>query len=173
MGAITNVLSSPYTGFGLSALGTGMQTGAAYRDAEAQNMAAQMNALGFEQDAQIAEIQAQNTRKLGGIAATDVRREYQQLQGAQRAEYGASGVNVNVGSPAAMQADTAAEGVYEANKTRYQHELQAWAKEREADNLRFKAVATRSNKVNPYIPAATAAIGGLTSMYSTYGNWNK
>lgn len=167
MGALNSVFESPYLGFGMSAIGTGMQTAAAYRDAQAQNYANQVNAMSYEQEAELATIQAAKLREHGAIAAEDVRREYVSLAGNQRAAYGASGVAVNAGSAAAVVANTAAEGVYESAKTKYQYELDAWSKDREAANLRFKATTTRNSSVNPWVNASTAAIGGLTKTYST------
>ena len=45
MGALNNIFESLFLGFGISAIGTGMQTAAAYRDAQAQNYANQVNAM--------------------------------------------------------------------------------------------------------------------------------
>ena len=158
-------------GFGLGALQTGMSTAAAYRQAEAQNQANQLNAMTYEQNAQLARIQAETARQFGEQEYGDTIKEYGRLRGEQRAAYGASGVDVNSGSAAAVQANTAAEGVYAAEKVKYQRDLEAWQLEQEAAGMEFEAVKSRAGHVNPYIPAAGAAIGGLTSMYSTYGQW--
>jgi hypothetical protein len=99
----------------------------------------------------------------------DTLREYGTLRGDQRAAYGASGVSVNAGSAAAVQANTAAEGIYAGEKVRYQRNLGAWQMENDARNYDLEALRSRTGKVNPWVPAATAAIGGLTNMYSTYG----
>ena len=173
MGAVGDFLSSPYTGMGMSAMGTGMSTAAAYRDAQAQNMANQLNAMTYQQNAELNRIQAATARQFGEQEYKDVRREYARLQGEQRAGYGASGVDVNAGSAAAVQANTAAEGVYAAQKTKYQRDLEAWQLEQTARQYDFEALKAKTNKVNPWVPAATAAIGGLTSMYSTFGNWQR
>lgn len=167
MGAVSNI----FTGLGLGAISTGLSTAAAYRDAQAQNAANELTAQNYDYQAQLSGLRAQNYRRLGETEYGDVVREYRTLQGDQRVGYGASGVSVNAGSAAAVQANTAAEGVYEAQKTQYQRDLQAWQAEQEAASLRFNAARSRSGSVNPYVPAATAAIGGLTGMYSTYGQW--
>lgn len=171
MGAMSDFM--PYVGLGLSSVSTGISTAAAYRDAQADNMAAEMNAITYQQNAELSRIRADNFRKLGDIEAADVRREYESMTGEQRAAYGASGVNVNAGSAAAVVANTAAEGVYEANKTKYGRALQAWEAEQEAANLDNQAAITLATKRNPWVPAASAAVGGMTNMYSTYGNWKK
>ena len=63
--------------------------------------------------------------------------------------------------------------MYESQKTKYQRDLEAWQLEQTARGYDFEALKAKTSKVNPYVPAATAAIGGLTSMYSTYGQWKR
>ncbi len=166
-------LNSPMFGLGIAGIGTGISTAAAYNDAKAQELANEFNASQMRQQAELSRIQADNYRQLGEIEENDVLREYESLRGGQRAAYGASGVVVNAGSAADMQANTAAEGVYEGQKTRYGRALQAWEKDVEATNLEGRASFTLANKRNPYVSAATSALTGLTSMYSTYGNWKQ
>lgn len=173
MSTIGNFFSSPYPGMGLGAIGTGIQTAAAYRDAQAQNMANRLNAETYEQNAELNRIQAQTARRFGEQEYKDAIREYGTLKGDQLAAYGASGVSVSSGSAAAVAANTAAEGIYSAQKAKYQRDLEAWQLEQAARGYDFEALKAKTNRVNPYVPAATAAIGGLTSMYSTYGNWTR
>lgn len=158
-------------GFGLGAVGTGMSAVGAYQQAQAQNQANQLNALTYENNAQLAMIQAGTARQFGEQEYADTVTEYGRLRGQQRAAYGASGVDVNSGSAAAVQANTAAEGIYQAQKAKYQRDLEAWQLEQSAAGYQFEAAKARSNQVNPWIPAANAAIGGMTSTFSTYGNW--
>jgi hypothetical protein len=158
-------------GFGLNAISTGMSAAAAYRQQEAQNQANKLNAASYEQNAQLARIQAETARQFGEQEYKDTVKEYGELRGAQRAAYGASGVDVNSGSAAAVQANTAAEGIYAGEKAKYQRDLQAWQLEQDAAGMDFEAAKARAGVVNPLIPGASAAIGGLTSMYSTYGQW--
>ncbi len=173
MGVLNSVFQSPYLGLGLGGVGTGISTAAAYNDARAQNLANEFNASQLQQQAQLSRIQAANYRQLGEVEAADTLREYESLRGAQRAAYGASGVSVNAGSAADVQANTAAEGVYESQKSRYSRALDAWQKDVEATNLEGKSGFTLANKTNPYISAATAALTGTANMYSTYSNWKK
>ena len=169
MGAFSGM--SQAVGFGLGAIGTGMSAASAYRQAEAQNQANRLNAMTYEQNAQLARIQAETARQFGEQEYKDTIKEYGELRGAQRAAYGASGVDVNSGSAAAVQANTAAEGIYSAEKVKYQRDLEAWQLEQDAAGMDFEATKARAGVVNPLIPGASAAIGGLTSMYSTYGQW--
>lgn len=171
MGAVASAFSSPFAGLAFSSMNTGISTAAAYRDAQARNAAAELNAQTYDQNAALSRIRADNYRQLGDIESADVLREYKTLQGEQRAAYGASGVSVNAGSAAAVQANTAAEGVYESQKTKYARDLDAWEAEQQAAQYDFEARKQRANKANPYVSAATAAIGGLNSMYSTYSPW--
>lgn len=158
-------------GYGLNAISTGMSTAAAYRQAEAQNQANQLNAMTYEQNAKLARISAETSRQFGEQEYKDVVTEYGRLRGEQRAAYGASGVSVNSGSAAAVQANTAAEGIYAAEKAKYARDMEAWRLDQEAAGMDFEATKARAGHINPYLPAGAAAIGGLTSMYSTYGRW--
>lgn len=171
MGFMSGLFSNANLGFGLSAISTGMSMAAAQRDAEAQNMANQAQAAQYQQQADLDRIRAANASELGGIEAAEKLKQYETLRGEQRVAYGASGVNVNVGSAAQMQANTAAEGVYEAAKSQYNRDLQAWEYNVNAVNLEGQANILRTNTVNPWIPTATAGIGGLTNMYRSYSGW--
>ena len=171
MGVVANIFSSAIVGFGLSAISTGMSVAAAQRDAEAQNMANQYQAAQYQQQADLSRIQAERSRQLGEIESKETLRQYDNLRGEQRAAYGASGVRVNVGSAADMQANTAAEGVYEAAKSKYNRDMQAWEHDVNAINLDGRANILRTSKANPYVATATAGVGGLTNMYSTYSGW--
>lgn len=173
MSGLNSFFSSPYLGLGLGAVSTGISTAAAYRDAQAQNAANELNAQTYQQNAELSRLQAGVSRKFGEQEYTDTIREYRNLQGQQRAGYGASGVSVSTGSAAEVVANTAAEGVYEAQKTKYSRDLAAWQLEQEAAGYDFEATKLRNSYANPYLSASTAAIGGLTSMYSTYGKWQR
>lgn len=166
-----SALVSPLLGFGVSALSTGIQSAAAYKQAQAQNQANELNAQSSLYNAKLAQMQAGIYRQYGEQEYKDTVKEYRQLQGQQAAAYAASGVSVNTGSAAAVQADTAAEGVYAAQKAKYQRELQAWQAERQADQQNFDALKYRAGAVSPGLAAATTAIGGATQMFGTYSSW--
>ena len=73
----------------------------------------------YKQQGVVAQAQAKNQ------AAQELDK-YKRIAGAQRAAYGASGVDVNVGSPLDVLADTDAEGKMSAMQILYSGELQEW-----------------------------------------------
>lgn len=171
MGAITSIFSG--LGFGL--FQTGLNSYQSYANAKIQRQAGEMNALTYENNAQLAVLQAGQQRAAGEQEYKDVIREYGRLAGDQRAAYGASGVSVNAGSPLAVTANTAAEGVYEAQKTRHQREINAWQLENQAANYRFEAAKSRAgvSGVNPALAGITTAVGGISNTYNKYDSWRR
>lgn len=166
-----NLTASLMTG----SLGVGIQSAAAYQQAQLQQQAAEFNATQYEQNAALYDIRAGKSRELGGIEYEETLKEYNTLRGEQRVAYGASGVNVNTGSAADMQAETAAQGVYEAQKARYNRDLEAWEHTVSATNLRSQATITRatasSSSTLGGLSAASAGLSGLSSLYRLYGSW--
>ena len=163
----------PAFGLGMSMFGTGISTTAAYQEALAANYAAEWNATVKEGEAELALAKAGIFKELGLVERQETLDQYAEIQSAQRAQYGASGVDVNTGSALQTQAATAETGVYEAQKAQYQRDLQAWEMEAAAQSLKLEAQFSRTSKRSPWLSAATAAVGGLTSAYSLYSNWNR
>jgi hypothetical protein len=107
---------------------------------------ANQQAAAYESAADAATKQAKN-------AAAQERDKYNRLAASQRAQYGASGVDVNVGSPLDALADTDAEGEVSAMQLLYSGELEAW-------NQRQKAAAAKSQ-------ASSSLLGGILGGVST------
>ncbi len=162
----------PSVGFGLSMFNTGTSTMGAYQSALANNYAAEFTATTKGYQADLAAKKADIFRQLGETEREETLSQYRALREEQRAAYGASGVDVNSGSPLQVTAHTAATGVYEAQKAQYQRNLQAWEMDNTASGLQMEAAFTRASKQNPWLSASSAAIGGLTSAFNTYGSWN-
>lgn len=172
MGFLTQAFSSPLFGLGVAGLSAGAETSATYYDVKAQNLAAEWSAASDRTQSQLERVRAANFRQLGDIEYADTLRQYDTLRGQARAQYGASGVAVNAGSAADVQADIAAEGNYEAQKSRYARALQAWEADQSANRYEFEAQLKLANKRDPRVPAARSALTGLTNMYSMFGNTN-
>jgi hypothetical protein len=120
---------------GAQVLGGFMEAGQANRQASA-----------YEDAADAARAQAKN-------AAAQERDKYRRLASGQRAQYGASGVDVNEGSPIDVLADTDAEGEVSAMQLLYSGELEAW-------NQKQKAAAARSKATGSII---SGIAGGLST----------
>lgn len=116
---------------------------------EGSSQAAALNA-----NAKVAEQQAKN-------AAAQEREKYRRLASSQRAAYGASGLDVNYGSPLDVLADTYAEGEVSAMNLLYSGKLEAW-------NARQKAAAAKSGGRSGLLGGILGGVGtglyGLSKM---------
>jgi hypothetical protein len=83
-------------------------------------------------EARILSANADIARATAKNKAAQERDKYARIAGAQRAQYGASGVDVNVGSPLNVVADTDAEGEVSAMQLLYGGELEGWGYDRQA-----------------------------------------
>jgi hypothetical protein len=101
----------------------------------------------YSQAGEVAEKQARN-------AAAAERDKYRRLAGSQKAAYGATGVDVNAGSPLSVLADTDAEGEVSAMQLLYSGELEKW-------NNRIQAQAVRRK-------GDQALLGGILSMVTGF-----
>ncbi len=154
-------------------VGVGMSSYGAYQQAQSENYSRKWNSFMAGQQAELATAKASMFRSLGKQERAETLLEYSALRSNQRARFSSSGVNVNVGSALDTQANTAKMGVYEAQKAEFQRESQAWEMDMEARSHKLEQQFGMASQVNPWVPALSAAIGGTTSIYSTYGKWMK
>ena len=147
MGPVAGALSGLGAYMAPAALGLSVGTqllGSIGAYGDAQNQAA-----GYEANAKIAEAQAKNQ-------AAQERDKYRRLAASQRASFGASGIDVNEGSPIDVLADTDAEGAVSAMQLLYGGQF-------EAANWRNRAVQARSSAKGSLFGGI---LGGLaTGMY--------
>lgn len=87
------------------------------------------------------------------------------LQGTQRALYGASGVDVNSGSAARTQEDTAGLTALDAETARTNAQLQAWGLKTQATQFREKA---DNEETAGWLGAAGDIIGGVAQGASQF-----
>ena len=128
----------------------GLQVLGGITGASEARSAGQAQARAYEQQAQTALAQAKNK-------AAQERDKYNRLAASQRAQFGASGVDVNVGSPLDVLADTDAEGAVSAMQLLYSGELEAW-------NARQKAALAKSEAKSR---ASSSLWGGIMGGLST------
>lgn len=101
--------------------------------------------------------QAEAALALAKNKAAQEKDKYRRLAASQRANLGASGVDVNQGSPLDVLADTEAEGAISAMQLLYSGELEAW-------NSRQKAYYAKTEAKNR---SSSALWGGLFGGLST------
>lgn len=112
-------LTSTLIGAGTSAIGAASQ-------GRAQAQAAQYQAAVARNNQAVAEWQAQDALARGRVAEQNQRMKTSQFTGAQRAAAAASGVDVNSGSAADLQADAAMLGELDALTVRSNAGREAW-----------------------------------------------
>lgn len=165
--------TNPFFGLAGNLMSTASTSSAAYGEAMAENYAKRWNARQAQYGSDIAMAKAATFKRLGETEKYETLQQFDALRSRQRAEYSAAGVDVNVGSALDTQIQTARYGVYEAQKAKYERDLQAWEMTIEARNLQMSAEMNLNSLRNPWIPATTALAGGLTSIYDTYGKWQR
>jgi hypothetical protein len=156
---------------GLGAAGVAMQSYSSYEQAKAANQAAEWNAGIMEQNALNKDTLAEDALSRGVSAAAIQQIAARQARGEMRANYGASGVDVNSGSAADVVADRAAWDEYERQQVVANSEREAWGHRMEADNLRQQAAMTRNTKQSPWLAAGTTALSGSTSLWHQYSTY--
>lgn len=158
-------------GIGLGAASTAASSYAAYQQAQAQNQAAEWNASMMESNAQLADVRADQALERGEHNVALAKISGTQLIESQRAAYAGSGVKVDSGSALDVTAQQAGFNQYDQDMLRYNAELEAWGIKSEAANLRTQAQMTRATKQSPWLAATTTALGGATSMFNQYNQY--
>lgn len=118
-----------------------------------------------EQNAGYKEAAAQDAIKRGDVQADQYRRQVGQLIGSQRAGFAANGVDVNSGTAADIQDDTAAFGEFDALTIANNAAREAWGYRVGAQNDLMNGRMAQSNAKS----AATGSIlGGVGSAFGSF-----
>jgi hypothetical protein len=97
---------------------------------------------GLENNAQLAELAAQDATKRGRLENAKLLQKAGDLVGTQRTSYAGQGVDVNAGSAADVQADTAAQAAKDALTLQNNAYREGWGHRVEAQNYRNAARMT-------------------------------
>lgn len=154
-------IASTVIGAGTSAIG-------AVNQGRAQSQAAQYQAAVLRNNQAVAEWQARDAEARGRVAEQNQRMKTAQFTGAQRAAAGASGVDVNSGSAAGLQADAAMLGELDALTVRSNASREAWGHRVNAANMGANAgmldvQAKQASQAGDWT-AASSIIGGVSSL---------
>lgn len=156
---------------GLSVAGAGLSAISSISQTNAQNKANDYNAAIMQRNAQISQMQGEEAVKAGALEEGDYRKQIRKLMATQKAGYAAAGVDVNVGTPVDVMADTAQQGEVDALTIRRNAALKKWGFENEANNYIANANMLKASKKSALMAGATSFIGGLTPLASTYGQY--
>lgn len=118
-----------------------------------------------EQNAAYKEAAAQDAEKRGAVDADRYRRQVGQLIGEQRTGFAANGIDVNSGTAAEIQDDTAAFGEFDALTIANNAAREAWGYRVGAQNDLMNGRMAQSNARS----AATGSIlGGVGSAFGSF-----
>jgi len=159
-------------GAGVNALG---QAKSAELSAASQKTELANQAYVSNLNSALAELQAQDAIRQGVQAGIDVRQRARQVKGAQRAAFAANGVNVNEGSPAAVQRSTdyirdvdVATLANNAARTAFGYRVNA-----ANATARGAALQAGADAISPGMAGATSLLGSASSIadkwYKRYG----
>lgn len=128
---------------------------------QAQQQRAQLESQAriSEYNASVARTQADYARQAAAAQAVTQRLAAERVMGAQRARYGASGVDVGAGTPLLVQGETIEQGELDAARELWTGENRAQGYLAEANLRQYYATVSRSQKPS----LLGAAIGGLFS----------
>ena len=168
---------------GVAAAGIGMSAFGTYKGVKAENQANAYNAqlaannqLIAEQNAGIEEQRAAQAIEAGRVAEEQFRQKGEQLKGAQRAGFAASGVEVDTGSALDVAQDTAELTELDALTIRHNAALQAFDFNVSARNQRLRGqqfgqeselLKSRSNR-SAALPVATTLLTGASKLQGRF-----
>lgn len=134
-----------------------------------QSRLASRNAQVAEQNAQVAEEAARAERRQGYEDAVKKRQEAARIIGSQRAEAGAGGATVDVGSTLDRNLDTAEKGELDALSLRQQAEnnasnqdVRAWALRNQATDAQLQSQYSNSRAQTNYLGLTSTLLNGAS-----------
>jgi hypothetical protein len=130
---------------------------------QAEKDAAKASASAMKRNARIAEMAASDALQRGEQEAGRVQMAGEAVEGQQRAGYGAMGVDVNSGSAARTQADTAALTAMDMETVRNNAQREAWGLEVQATNMLSDASAVSKAGANALLGGIIGGLAGGAS----------
>lgn len=161
---------------GAQAFGVGMSSVGAIFGAVMQKDMLRSQARLADINAGISDNNARNIVSAGTVEESRVKLAGSQAKATQRAQLGASGVDI-AGSPTALARLTGTDVITEvdANTVRANATRAAWGQRFEAGNMRRAAVAARAtaSSISPGLVGATSLINGATAVASSWYSLSK
>lgn len=161
---------------GLTALGTYQNYQAANAQADAQAKQYEYQAQVAEQNAALANRQAESNAESGAMKAQQVLQRAKQVKAAQAAAYSANGVDVSSGSALDILSDTEAQGQLDKANMLYDAANNTWSLQSQAVNYQNQAAANRSSANNAReagkMNSMSALLTGVSSLAGQYNSFS-
>lgn len=126
-----------------------------------------------KQNAKIAEQQSLSAGEKGAYEQAQTRTQAEKIMAAQKAAYGASGIDISGGTPLSVLAGTAKAAEQDVAAQRYNTALQMWGLQSEAEMYKTQAKniksAARAKMISSLISGATQAKSAFGGGSSTKG----
>ncbi len=154
----------------LMAASAGAQTVGAYNSAKAQQASLLYDAQTADNNAQLAEWQAQDAVTRGNLDEQSVRMRAAAVKASQRAAMAANGIDVTQGSAADIQTSTDYMGERDAFTVRNDALRSAWGYRTQGASYRDSAGMSRAgaSSIRPSVSAATTLLGSATLVSSAW-----
>lgn len=156
----------------LTAVGTAVSTVGAIQQGRAAAAAATAQANAADQNAKISAKQAELAAQNGAREEREMRQRGAAIIGAQKAGYGASGLDIGAGSPLDILTDTRYQNELDSLNVRRNAANQVWGYQAEQTNYLNQASAARASARNARSTANLMAVGnlltGATTLSSQY-----
>lgn len=151
----------------LMAVGTGVKAFGQKTQGDSEAQRLNFNAQVAEDNAKNAEYAAADAKSRGAREERKHRQKVKLLAGQQKAAYGASGVDVNVGAPADIVEETYLHGEDDAATIRYNAAMEAWGLKAKAADYRAQAgqyrAGAKSAKFSSQLGAGTTLLTGAAT----------
>lgn len=169
-------MCSPEIALGAQSFGAGMSAFGGFFSAKAQKSALRSQARIADINAQVAEEDARQIVRAGGIEESRIKLRGAQAKGSQIAQMSAGGIDI-AGSPTALARLTGTDLITEVDATTIRaNALRAAAGQRmEAVNFRNQALGARATAsgISPGLALATGLIEGAGKVASSWYGMNK
>ena len=160
----------------LSAAGTlasaGMSAIGAYQSVQGQKAQLQYQSQVDANNAKIAEWQANEAKNKGDEEAAKIRRQAEQVKGAQRTSMAARGLDLNEGTAQELQDQTDFFSMYDQNTVKRNASNEAWAARQQAGNFTSssQAKAATAKSMSPLMSATTSLLGSAATVSDRWLN---
>lgn len=168
-------MCTPQVAIGLTALGTYQNYQAANAQADAQAQAYEAQSKVAEQNAALANRQAESNAEAGAMKAAQILQRARQVKASQAAAYSANGVDISTGSALDVLSDTEAQGKLDQANALYDAATNTWSLQAQATNYQNQANAYKSSANNAReagkMNAMTSLLTGASALATQYNSF--
>jgi hypothetical protein len=172
----TGAKTMGYAGLAVQSIGALSSAYGAYSKSSGDQAAYQYQAQVADNNATMANWQAQDALKRGVSAVNNSQIKTSQLQGTQRASLAARGIDLSQGSALDILSDTSFMGQIDANTLKDNAAKEAWAYNTQASNASANAelLRMRAGNINPAGDMTSSLLTGAGKVASSwYSNYSK